>query len=76
MCTIIQQQWRRLAMNRYNLLRPLLILIVAFAVNNVTKIVCQAFGVSPENTDSIAIAAMVIAALFVYTRLTRNQRRK
>lgn len=63
-------------MQRYNFFRPLLIILVAFLANNIARLVCSGFGVDPQTTDSIAIGVMVIAALFTYTRLTRNQRKK
>ncbi|TLS50286.1 hypothetical protein FE782_21730 [Paenibacillus antri] len=63
-------------MQKYNFFRPLIILLVAFATNNLAKLVCAAFGVDPETTESIAIGAMVLAALFTYTRLNRNRANK
>jgi len=61
---------------RYNFFRPLLILLVAFAVNNLVTLLCNGMGVAPETTESIALIAMVLAALLTYVRLTRNRRKK
>jgi hypothetical protein len=63
-------------LQKYNFFRPLLIIVVAFAVNNITTLICNSFGVAPETTEGVALAAMVLSALFVYTRLTRKQRGK
>jgi len=63
-------------MQRYNFLRPLMILLVAFVANNLATLICGALGVAPETTESIAIGAMVLAALFTYTRLNRNRPKK
>ncbi|MCI3922282.1 hypothetical protein MO973_18795 [Paenibacillus sp. TRM 82003] len=63
-------------MKRYNFFRPLLIIVVAFAVNNIVTLICGGFGVDPETTEGIALAAMVLSALFVYMRLTRNRHKK
>lgn len=63
-------------MRRYNFFRPLLIIIVAFAVNNIVTLICGSFGVDPQTTESVALGAMVLSALFVYIRLTRHQRKK
>lgn len=63
-------------MRRYNFVRPLLIILVAFATNNIVSFICYSFGVDKETTESVALGAMVLAALFTYMRLTRNQRRK
>jgi hypothetical protein len=60
-------------LKRYNFFRPLIILLVAFAANNLAKLVCAAFGATPETAESVAIIAMVLAALFAYTRMNRNR---
>ena len=53
-----------------------MIILVAFLANNVTTLICTAIGLSRETTEMVAIAVMVIAALIVYTRMTKNQRRQ
>lgn len=63
-------------MQRFNLIRPLIIILVAFAVNNLARVICSALGAAPETTDFVAVLAMVAAALFTYVRLTRGQRNK
>ena len=63
-------------MQRFNLIRPLIIILVAFAVNNLAQVICTAIGLSPETTDLVAVLAMVAAALYAYTRLTRSKPKK
>lgn len=62
-------------MKRYNFFRPLLIIIVAFAANNLAKLVCQLLGVNAETTETVAVGVMVIAALAVFLRLNRTGRK-
>ena len=63
-------------MRRFNFFRPLLLILVAITVNNITKLICISLGTTQETAESIAIIAMVAAGLFTYTRLTRNQRKR
>ena len=63
-------------MQRFNLIRPLIIIVVAFAVNNLAAGICAAFGLDQRTTDMVAVLAMVAAALYTYTRLTRNRTKK
>ena len=62
-------------MRKYNFLRPLLIILVAFFANNIATLICNAAGLAAETTEMIAVAAMVIAALFTYMRLSGKQRK-
>lgn len=60
-------------MRRYNFFRPLMIILVAFLANNITMLICGAFGLEQELAETIAVIVMVIAAIFTYMRLTRQQ---
>jgi hypothetical protein len=57
----------------FNLARSLLIIVVAFAANSVTALICSLLGASPSVQENVPVIAMVLAALFAYTRLNKNK---
>jgi len=63
-------------LRRFNLIRPLIIIVVAFAVNNLTRAVCALAGVPQETAEFLAVLFMLVAALYTYTRLMRGQQPK
>ncbi|MBD2845004.1 hypothetical protein IDH44_07365 [Paenibacillus sp. IB182496] len=61
-------------MRKYNFIRPLMILIVAYLVNNLASNVSLLLGASQDAAANIGIIAMIVAALVLYTRMTRQRR--
>jgi peptidoglycan biosynthesis protein MviN/MurJ (putative lipid II flippase) len=62
-------------MRRYNIWRPLMIIGVALLVRGLVSNVSVLFGMKPESASSLGMAAAVLAALFVYTRFTKQNRK-
>ncbi|MDF2963763.1 MAG: hypothetical protein K0S39_5498 [Paenibacillus sp.] len=61
-------------MRKYNFIRPLLIIAVAFLVNNIAVNVCLMFGTTKETASNIAFAAMLVAVIITFSRLNRKKR--
>jgi hypothetical protein len=57
---------------RYNFFRPILIILVALFVKNLTEFICLAFGMNPTSAENLSFFAMVIAAVITYMRLMRR----
>lgn len=64
-------------MRKYNFMRPLLLLAVAYFVYNAVSSLCiLAFGMTPEAAGNYAFVAMMISVIFAFTRIRRSQRRQ
>ena len=59
-------------MLKYNIMRPLLIIAVAFFANTFTNLVLTSFGVEPVTAGNIAYAVMIIAAVLAFIRLRKR----
>ncbi|GBF72107.1 hypothetical protein PA598K_00343 [Paenibacillus sp. 598K] len=61
-------------MRRYNFMRPLLLLAVAYFVYNAVSSLCiLAFKMTPEEAGNYAFMAMMISVVIAFTRLRRSQ---
>ncbi|GGF98240.1 hypothetical protein [Paenibacillus abyssi] len=60
-------------MRKYNFIRPLLILAVAFLVNSLITTICLAMGASQETASNIAFVAMMIAVVITFIRLNKSR---
>ncbi|MDF2670887.1 hypothetical protein QFZ80_005847 [Paenibacillus sp. V4I7] len=62
-------------MRRYNFIRPLLIIAVAYLVNNIVANVCLMLGATKEAASNIGFAVMLIAVIITFIRLNKNKRK-
>lgn len=63
-------------MRGYNIWRPIMLIAVALLTRTLVTSICLMFGLSQESSSSIAMLAMVIAALIMYNRMMKGRRRK
>ncbi|MEO2208258.1 hypothetical protein ABGV42_31655 [Paenibacillus pabuli] len=63
-------------MRRYNFWSPILLIAVALIVRSLVTNLGILFGMSQEAASSIAMIAMVIAALIMFNRMTKARRKK
>jgi 1,4-dihydroxy-2-naphthoate octaprenyltransferase len=63
-------------MPKFNLMRPLLILAVAYFAKSMTTLICILLGASQELAGNLGFIVMMVAGIYTYTRLnkTRNKR--
>jgi len=62
-------------MRRYNLWRPVFLILIALLTNGLVTNLCILFGMSTEAAGNIGFVAMMLAALIVYTRFSKNRRK-
>ncbi|MHA6481996.1 hypothetical protein ACX1C1_08835 [Paenibacillus sp. strain BS8-2] len=60
---------------KYNFIRPIMLIAIAFLVKNLVTSICLMFGMGPESAESVGFMAMIIAALIVYTRIAKKRKR-
>ncbi|MDQ0089539.1 hypothetical protein J2T12_002951 [Paenibacillus anaericanus] len=60
-------------MRGYNIMRPLMLIIVALLTRGLVTNLCILFGMTPESASSIGMFGMIIAAIFMYIRLTKRR---
>jgi hypothetical protein len=60
---------------RYNFIRPVLLIAIAFLVKSLVTNLCLVLGMEPEPAESLGFFAMIIAALVVYTRIVKKRKR-
>lgn len=63
-------------MRNYNFMRPLLILAVAYLVNNIVTIISVILGATKEMADTLGFMSMFIVVIIMYIRFTRNRQKK
>ncbi|AIQ50260.1 MULTISPECIES: hypothetical protein [Paenibacillus] len=63
-------------MRKYNIWRPIMLILVVFVTRSLVTTVCLLFGMTEESAGSIAMIAMIIAALIMYNRMMKATRRK
>lgn len=63
-------------MRNYNFIRPLLILAVAYLVNNIVTNISVILGATKEMADTLGFLSMFIVVIIMYIRFTRNRRKK
>ena len=62
-------------MRNYNIMRPLLILAVAFASRSIAMTICLMLGASEEVAGNIAFMVMLIAVILTFMKLNKNRRK-
>ena len=60
-------------MRRYNFMRPILIIAVAFLVNNMVSSISMLLGASEEAAGNYAFVAMMVAVIITFMRLNRRK---
>ncbi|MCZ4151506.1 hypothetical protein BZG21_44775 [Escherichia coli] len=63
-------------MRRYNFWSPILLIAVALIARSLVTNLALLFGLSHEAASNLAMIAMIIAALIMYTRMTKARRKK
>ncbi|GGF66874.1 hypothetical protein GCM10010912_09810 [Paenibacillus albidus] len=61
-------------MRGYNIWRPIMLIAVALLTRSLVTNLCILFGMTPDSASSVAVVAMVIAALIMYRRFTNHRR--
>jgi len=61
---------------RYNFWSPILLIAVALITRSLVTNLALLFGLSHEAASNLAMIAMIIAALIMYTRMTKARRKK
>ncbi|MGG6309370.1 hypothetical protein [Paenibacillus macerans] len=62
-------------MRGFNLWRPIFLILIALLTKSLVSNLCVLFGMSPEAAGNVGFVAMMIAAVLVYMRFTRNRRK-
>jgi hypothetical protein len=60
-------------MRNFNLIRPLLIVLVAIFTKNLVEFICIISGFSKEIAENLGYLGMIIAAVVVFVRLNRRR---
>lgn len=63
-------------MRKYNIWRPIMLILVVLVTRSLVTTICLLFGMSVESASSIAMIGMIIAALIMYNRMMKTTRRK
>ncbi|RXZ79136.1 hypothetical protein EBB07_23950 [Paenibacillaceae bacterium] len=63
-------------MRKYNFIRPILILVTAFLVNNLAANLSILLGASPEAASNIGFIAMLAVTFILFIRMTKQRHRK
>ena len=61
---------------RYNLKRPIILIVSALAANLLVTNVCLLFGLNHDTSNNLGFIAMMIMALVTYNRLMKGSRKK
>lgn len=62
-------------MRGYNIWRPLMLILVALVTRTLVTSICLLFGMTQASASSIAMIAMIIAALIMYNRMMKSRRK-
>ncbi len=60
---------------KFNIMRPLLILVTAYASNTIITSIAMAAGVEKEQAETYGFIGMMAAVVLAYLRLTRPKRK-
>jgi preprotein translocase subunit SecG len=63
-------------LRRYNFMRPILVIAVAYLVNSIIFNVCIAMGKTHEAASNIGFAAAIIAVIITFIILIQKKRGK
>lgn len=62
-------------MRGYNIWRPLMLIMVALVTRSLVTNICLIFGMTEDSASSVAMIAMIIAALIMYNRMMKSRRK-
>ena len=62
-------------MRRYNIWRPIMLIAVALLTRSLVTNLCLLLGVDQETAESLGMIGMIIAALIMYTRMMKRNRK-
>lgn len=62
-------------MRRYNIWRPLMLIIVALLTRSLVGNLCVLLGMSTDSASNLAMLAMIIAAFVMYNRMNKSRRK-
>ncbi|KTD83676.1 hypothetical protein [Paenibacillus sp.] len=62
-------------MKRYNIMRPIMLIVVALLTRSLVTNLCILFGMQAEVASSIGTLGMVIAGLVMYNRMNIRRRK-
>ncbi|CAH1219125.1 hypothetical protein PAECIP111892_04668 [Paenibacillus auburnensis] len=62
-------------MRGYNIMRPVMLILVALVTRTLVNTICLMFGMTPESAGSVAMIGMIIAALIMYNRMMKSRRK-
>lgn len=60
---------------KFNIMGPVIILLVAFTTNQLTMVICTSLGMEKQEAEGIATLTMVVAAIIAFTRMRRGTRK-
>ncbi|WP_422659353.1 hypothetical protein ACK8P5_02085 [Paenibacillus sp. EC2-1] len=60
---------------RYNIWRPIMLVLVALITKSFVTNLCMLFGMAPGAAENLGYAGMVVAALIMYNRITKSRRK-
>ncbi|GIO40011.1 hypothetical protein J41TS12_48720 [Paenibacillus antibioticophila] len=60
-------------MRGYNFTRPLMLIAIAVLTNFAVTSICMLFGMTQDSASSLGTMAMVIAALWVFSRQRKKR---
>ncbi|RCX18671.1 hypothetical protein DFP94_106205 [Fontibacillus phaseoli] len=63
-------------MRGFNIWRPIVLIVSALATNMLVMNLCILFGMQPGPAENVGFIAMMIVALVIYTRFTKQRRRR
>ncbi|RAV01999.1 hypothetical protein [Paenibacillus sp. YN15] len=62
-------------MKKYNYIRPILLIVTALLVKSLVTNVCMLLGMEAEAAANMGFMGMVLAALIMYIRMTKQRRK-
>ncbi|KRE40021.1 hypothetical protein [Paenibacillus sp. Soil522] len=62
-------------MRKYNIIRPLILIVIALLVKSLVSNLCMVMGMAPAPAENIGFIAMIVAALIIYSKVVRNRRK-
>lgn len=62
-------------MRRYNIWRPVILILTAVLTNSLVTNLSLVFGLSQDMASNLGFGAMMVAAIIMYTRMTKHHRK-
>jgi hypothetical protein len=60
-------------MRKFNIMRPLLILAIAYFAKSLTTFICLSLGASQVLASNLAFVAMMAAAILTYMKMNKSR---